>query len=73
LLKTEKALNVYTGPDSGTQALLWLTRNLLVMCHFINRLLSKDSETRRDTANSFVHAYTKHLAKCHNWMVQRLF
>nr|CAB3264939.1 pleckstrin homology domain-containing family A member 8 [Phallusia mammillata] len=73
ILSKEIVANQHTGPDTGTQALLWLTRGLRVMCHFLNNCLSEDSDTRGDTSTSLVSSYTKFLAKHHNWMVQRLF
>uniref|UniRef100_H2ZQ12 Glycolipid transfer protein domain-containing protein n=1 Tax=Ciona savignyi TaxID=51511 RepID=H2ZQ12_CIOSA len=63
----------HTGPNTSTQALLWLNRALSVMSTFLRKLVSSDSATKYDTGASFVLAYDEMLAKHHNWMVQRLF
>nr|XP_026694360.1 pleckstrin homology domain-containing family A member 8 isoform X2 [Ciona intestinalis] len=63
----------HTGPDTATQALLWLNRALSVMCRFLKNVVTSDSATKHDTGASFISAYNELLAKHHNWMVQKLF
>ncbi|XP_076809138.1 pleckstrin homology domain-containing family A member 8-like isoform X2 [Clavelina lepadiformis] len=73
LLENEMLAKKHTGPDTATQALLWLTRALSVMCQFLKNLLTPGSENCRDPPAAFWAAYVSRLQKHHNWVVQRLF
>ena len=73
MVDKEHQLHEEKGPDTTTQALLWLTRALRTMACYLRNLFHDDSEHKGNAVDSFVSAYEEVLMKHHNWIVQRLF